>query len=125
MAIMLKTNRKKFCDTCHGCKLMSTDNHPDWYNIIDEKDNNFSINYIRKINEKVFKKAQQGNNKIIFLPNVHKFTEEAVNALLKTLEEPPEKNWFFLIDYNQLELHSTLKSRCFIYKLSPPTEKKV
>ncbi|CAL4323739.1 DNA polymerase III subunit delta' [Buchnera aphidicola (Hyalopterus amygdali)] len=112
-----------FCDKCHGCKLMSAKNHPDWHNIIDEKNDIFSIDYIRIINEKIFKCAQQGKNKVIFLPSIHKFTESAINALLKTLEEPPEKNWFFLVNYNYLNLPSTLKSRCFLYRLSLPTEK--
>jgi DNA polymerase-3 subunit delta' len=102
---------------------MSSNNHPDWYNILDEKHDFLNVDHIRLINEKVFKCAQQGNNKIIFLKNIHKLTESAINALLKTLEEPPEKNWFFLIDYDHLELHPTLKSRCFLYRLSPPNEK--
>ncbi|WP_295164366.1 DNA polymerase III subunit delta' C-terminal domain-containing protein [uncultured Buchnera sp.] len=121
--LCLKPTGIKFCNNCHGCKLMSAKNHPDWHNIINEKNDIFDVQSIRIINEKVFKRAQQGNNKIIFLPDVHKLTESAVNALLKTLEEPPEKNWFFLIDYSCLKLHSTLKSRCFLYRLSPPIEK--
>ncbi|QCI24989.1 DNA polymerase III subunit delta' [Buchnera aphidicola (Rhopalosiphum padi)] len=121
--LCLKPIGIKFCNNCHGCKLMSAKNHPDWHNIINEKNDTFDVESIRIINEKVFKRAQQGNNKIIFLADVHKLTESAVNALLKTLEEPPEKNWFFLIDYNCLKLHSTLKSRCFLYRLSSPIEK--
>ncbi|AYN24715.1 DNA polymerase III subunit delta' C-terminal domain-containing protein [Buchnera aphidicola] len=121
--LCLKPIGIKFCNNCHGCKLMSAKNHPDWHTIINEKNNTFDVDSIRIINEKIFKRAQQGNNKIIFLPNIHKLTESAVNALLKTLEEPPEKNWFFLIDYNYLKLNYTLKSRCFLYRLSPPIEK--
>ncbi|AAM67896.1 DNA polymerase III subunit delta' [Buchnera aphidicola (Schizaphis graminum)] len=121
--LCLKPKGTNFCDNCHGCKLMSANNHPDWHTIINEKNDVFDVDSIRVINEKIFKRAQQGNNKIIFLPNVHKLTESAVNALLKILEEPPEKNWFFLIDYNYLKLHSTLKSRCFLYRLPLPLEK--
>lgn len=121
--LCLKPIGIKFCNKCHGCKLMSAQNHPDWHNVVDEKNDIFSISDIRIINEKVFKCAQQGRNKVIFLPSVHKFTESAINALLKTLEEPPEKNWFFLVNYNNLKLPSTLISRCFLYRLSLPTEK--
>lgn len=110
------------CDQCYGCKLMSSNNHPDWHNLVPEKHNMFSIENIRTINEKIFKCSQQGGSKIIVLSDTEKLTESAVNAFLKTLEEPPKKTWFFLVNYKNLSLHSTLNSRCVIYKLFNPIE---
>ncbi|WAI11553.1 MAG: DNA polymerase III subunit delta' [Buchnera aphidicola (Macrosiphum albifrons)] len=121
--LCLKPVGINFCNKCHGCKLMSSNNHPDWHNFIAEKSNIFSVENIRKINKKIFKCAQQGGSKIIFLSDTEKLTESAINAFLKTLEEPPKKTWFFLVNYKKLTLHSTLNSRCLIYKLFTPTEK--
>ncbi|WP_226856597.1 DNA polymerase III subunit delta' C-terminal domain-containing protein [Buchnera aphidicola] len=117
-------NGIKYCKKCHSCQLMLCGNHPDWHQCIKNKDDIITIDHIRKINEKIFKYPNQGKNKIIFLSNIQKMTESAKNALLKTLEEPPKKTWFFLIDYNNLRVNSTLHSRCLIYTLFPPLEKK-
>ncbi|QCI19914.1 MAG: DNA polymerase III subunit delta' [Buchnera aphidicola (Brevicoryne brassicae)] len=108
------------CNECHGCKLMVARNHPDWHYL---KNNTFNINDIRIINEKIFKHPQQGGNKIIFLSNIENLTPYAVNAFLKTLEEPPKNTWFFLISYNHVNLHLTLNSRCLLYKIFIPKEK--
>jgi DNA polymerase-3 subunit delta' len=121
--LCLKPIGMSFCNKCHGCKLMSVQNHPDWHNFIAEKNNMFNIDSVRVINEKIFKCSQQGGNKIIFLSDIEKLTESAINAFLKTLEEPPKNTWFFLVSYTNLYFHSTLSSRCLIYKLFPPTEK--
>ncbi|ALD15297.1 DNA polymerase III subunit delta' [Buchnera aphidicola (Aphis glycines)] len=116
-------NGIKCCKKCHSCQLMLSGNHPDWHQYISKKDEIITVNHIREINEKIFKYPKQGKNKIIFLSNIQKMTESAKNALLKTLEEPPKNTWFFLIDYNNLRVNSTLHSRCLIYILSPPLEK--
>jgi len=121
--LCLKPNGIDSCNKCHGCKLMSAHNHPDWHNLMSEKKNLLYVEDIRKINEKIFTCAQQGGPKIIFLSDTEKLTESAVNAFLKTLEEPPQKTWFFLVNYENLNLHSTLNSRCIIYKIFSPTEK--
>ncbi|AEO08701.1 DNA polymerase III delta' subunit [Buchnera aphidicola str. Ak (Acyrthosiphon kondoi)] len=112
-----------FCNKCHGCKLMSSNNHPDWHDCITEKNHIFGVEDIRIINEKIFKCSQQGGSKIIFISDTEKLTESAINAFLKTLEEPPKKTWFFLVNYKNLDLHSTLNSRCLVYKLFIPQEK--
>ncbi|QCI18557.1 DNA polymerase III subunit delta' [Buchnera aphidicola (Aphis nasturtii)] len=114
----------KYCKKCHSCELMSSGNHPDWHHYIKNKNEMITVDHIREINEKTFKYPKQGKNKIIFLSNIKKLTESAKNALLKTLEEPPENTWFFLIDYSNITVNSTLHSRCLIYQLFPPREKK-
>lgn len=118
-----KVNGIKCCEKCHSCQLMTSGNHPDWHQYIKNKNEIVTIDNVREINEKIFKYPQQGKNKIIFLSNIQKLTESAKNALLKTLEEPPKKTWFFLIDYNNIIINSTLHSRCLIYRLFPPQEK--
>ncbi|ANZ22559.1 DNA polymerase III subunit delta' [Buchnera aphidicola (Diuraphis noxia)] len=108
-----------FCNKCHGCTLMKTQNHPDWHTL---KGNIFHVYDIRILNEKIFKRSQQDGNKIIYLSNIQKLTQSAVNAFLKTLEEPPKKTWFFFVNYDSLNLYVTLHSRCLLYKLFSPNE---
>ncbi|QCI20490.1 DNA polymerase III subunit delta' [Buchnera aphidicola (Brachycaudus cardui)] len=121
--LCLKPIGKNFCNQCSGCKLMSIKSHPDWHVLKSEKNNFFNIEDIRKINEKIFTCSRQGESKVIVLPDTEQLTESAVNAFLKTLEEPPKKTWFFLINYNNFNLYSTLNSRCLIYPLFAPNEK--
>ncbi|CAL4323701.1 DNA polymerase III subunit delta' [Buchnera aphidicola (Protaphis terricola)] len=116
-------NEIKYCNTCHNCKLIISKNHPDFYYYKDNNNKIITINYIRMIREKIFQYPKQGKNKIILLSNIEKLTESAINSLLKILEEPPKNTWFFLVDYNNLKIYSTLHSRCLIYTLFPPREK--
>lgn len=121
--LCLKPIGENFCNECHGCQLMSAKNHPDCHNFISEENNIFNIDSVRAINNKIFQCSQQGGAKIVFLPDIKKLTESAVNAFLKTLEEPPKNTWFFLLNYNNLSLYTTVNSRCLIYKLFIPSEK--
>ncbi|QCI16024.1 DNA polymerase III subunit delta' C-terminal domain-containing protein [Buchnera aphidicola] len=120
--LCLKPIGMNFCNQCHGCKLMSVKNHPDWHSLISQKNDIFNVNNIRIINEKIFQSSQQGGNKVIYISDIEKLTESAISAFLKTLEEPPKKTWFFLISYTNINLYSTLSSRCLIYKILPPIE---
>ncbi|WP_261979615.1 DNA polymerase III subunit delta' C-terminal domain-containing protein [Buchnera aphidicola] len=112
-----------FCNQCHGCTLMNAHNHPDWHNFKNEKNEKLQVDDVRKINNKIFKSAQQGGPKIIFLENIKNLTEPAMNAFLKTLEEPPKNTWFLIINYHSLDIFATLHSRCVLYKVFTPTEK--
>ncbi|QCI22213.1 DNA polymerase III subunit delta' C-terminal domain-containing protein [Buchnera aphidicola] len=117
--LCLQSKGIKFCNECHGCKLMLSRNHPDLHEL---KNKIFNIEDIRIINEKIFKRSQQGGSKVIFLSNIRNLTHSAVNGLLKTLEEPPKNTWFFLINYDNSNLYLTLNSRCILYKIFIPKE---
>ncbi|WP_422667270.1 DNA polymerase III subunit delta' C-terminal domain-containing protein [Buchnera aphidicola] len=122
---LLCLNRKgiKSCYSCTGCQLMLSMNHPDWH-LIKKKDSEiYDINSIHNINYKIYQHSQQGGAKIIVILDIQKLTESATNALLKTLEEPPENTWFLFVNYNFSYLHRTLSSRCIIYHLITPKEK--
>ncbi len=55
------------------------------------------IDAVREVSDKtLYAHAQLGGAKVVWLPDATQLTEAAANALLKTLEEPPEKTWFFL-----------------------------
>ncbi len=63
-----------------------------------------------------------GGAKVVLLKDATLLTEAAANALLKTLEEPPEKTWFFLSCRDPGRLLATLRSRCRLHHLAVPQE---
>lgn len=113
----------KSCGRCHGCQLMLTHNHPDWYRLKADKGKvSLGIDAVRNVIEKFHNFAQQGGAKIVWLPDASQLTEAAANAFLKTLEEPPANCWFFLSSREPSRLMATLRSRCMTWHLCPPDE---
>ncbi|CAL4043290.1 DNA polymerase III subunit delta' C-terminal domain-containing protein [Buchnera aphidicola] len=113
------------CGQCHGCYLMTSNNHPDWYYLKTKNNTDLlGVEIIRNTIDKIFYTAQQNGEKVIWFPNTKYITYAGICSLLKTLEEPPKNTWFFLINYNSFKLSSTLRSRCLSYYLSPPSEEK-
>jgi len=112
---------EKSCSQCHSCQLMLASNHPDYYLLDTEKDkNSLGIDSIRQVIDKLYTHAQQGGNKIVVLPHIELLTDIATSALLKTLEEPPEKIYFLLRCYQPYYVLPTLRSRCLHYYLTSP-----
>ncbi len=109
------------CGQCHSCQLLLSQHHPDYYLITNEQGKqSISIDQIRSISTKVYEKPQQGGNKVIWIKHAALMTEAAANALLKTLEEPPENTYFILSDEHNSQLLPTIHSRCFSYFLAVP-----
>ena len=73
---------------------------------------NRGIDDIRQINETALYSPTQGRFKIYLIDEVHMLTKEAFNALLKTLEEPPEKTKFFFATTEPHKVPPTILSRC-------------
>ncbi|WP_049291737.1 DNA polymerase III subunit delta' [Franconibacter helveticus] len=112
---------QKSCGECRGCQLMQAGTHPDYYVAEPEKGKTtLGIDAVRAISEKLYDHARQGGAKVVWLKDAAQLTEAAANALLKTLEEPPENTWFFLGCREPERLLATLRSRCFYFYLAPP-----
>lgn len=101
------------CGVCHGCRLFVSQHHPDCY-VIEQENNKQSIgvDQIRRVANKVYEKSQQGGNKVIWVDQASLMTESAANALLKTLEEPPQNTYFILCDAHNTKQLPTIRSRC-------------
>ena len=113
----------KACGHCHGCQLMLANNHPDWYPITVEKGKQqIGIDSIRDTCEKIWHSPQQGGARVIWVDNAQQLSEAAVNALLKTVEEPPENCWFLFTTTQASQLPATLRSRCVALTIRPPDE---
>lgn len=114
---------QKSCGKCHSCQLMQAGTHPDYYLMQPEKGKStLGIDAVRDITEKLYERSRLGGAKVVWISNAALLTEAAANALLKTLEEPPENTWFFLQCEEPARLLATLRSRCRHFHLAPPAE---
>ncbi len=96
---------------CESCLKFNSENHPDFKEIKPDN-SSIKISQIRELGEIVYKKPILSKRKVIIIDDADLMTEEAQNALLKTLEEPPEYIVIILIVSNESLLLNTIKSRC-------------
>lgn len=81
------------------------------------------IDSIRDIVRKMRLQGLSGGNRGFIMDEAHKLTNEAQNALLKALEEPPDHVFFFLCTTDPQNLLKTVKSRCSEFEVGPLTER--
>ncbi len=118
----LNCEKQKFyepCD-CASCRKIEAKNHPDlhWQGE-DEKSCSIKIGEIRGILHQAALKPFEGKWKVFILRGAERLTTEASNALLKTLEEPPEHSVFLLLVETKAHLLETIQSRGFEIRVPP------
>lgn len=101
------------CNTCSSCQSF---NENASFNIteLDAASNN-SVEHIRALIEQVRFQPQQGKYKIFIIDEVHMLSQQAFNAFLKTLEEPPPYAIFILATTEKHKIIPTILSRCQIF----------
>ena len=103
------------CNECASCRKASTDNHPDIITITHEKPTSIGVDDIRlKLRDDVIIKPYESSHKIYIIPEGEKMTAAAQNALLKTLEEPPEYIVIIILTSNINQFLPTIISRCIV-----------
>ncbi|MDD2430268.1 MAG: DNA polymerase III subunit gamma/tau [Firmicutes bacterium] len=98
------------CDECESCVAIREGRSLDVFEI--DGASNRGIDEIRQLRETVRFKATQGKYKIYIIDEIHMLTIEAFNALLKTLEEPPENVVFVFATTEPQKVPATILSRC-------------
>lgn len=98
------------CNKCPSCLDVASAQALDVIEI--DGASNRGIDDIRQINETVGFAPSYGKYKITIIDEVHMLTKEAFNALLKTLEEPPERAKFFFATTEPHKVPPTILSRC-------------
>jgi DNA polymerase III subunit delta' len=106
------------CETCVSCKKFDSGNHPDFHPIVAEG-LYFKIDQVRPIIHHASLKPVESNWKTFLLEDVHYMREEAGNAFLKVLEEPPGQTILFLISERSEVLLPTIRSRCQVFEFQP------
>lgn len=107
------------CGTCPSCIQAAGGNQPDIIYVTHEKAS-LGVDDIRnQVNGDVAIKPYSSPYKIYIIPDGEKMTEQAQNALLKTIEEPPEYAVFLLLTENINMFLPTILSRCVTLQLKP------
>src|SRR6202795_2049913 len=96
-------------NTCDSCREISAGTSLDVLEI--DAASNRGIDQIRELREMVRYAPAASRNKVVILDEAHQLTDEASNALLKTLEEPPERVIFILATTQPEDLEDTIRSR--------------
>ncbi|MDE7283662.1 MAG: DNA polymerase III subunit delta [Lachnospiraceae bacterium] len=114
------------CDECHSCKQAQSGNQPDIIYISHEKPNTISVEDIRtQINNDIVIKPYSSPRKVYIMNEGEKMTAQAQNALLKTLEEPPEYAVILILTTNVEAMLPTVLSRCVVLNMKPVPDKKL
>jgi DNA polymerase-3 subunit delta' len=109
---------------CASCGKIERRTHPDvrWF-AEDELSRSIKMEEVRALLYEASLKPFEGRWKVFILEGAERLTPEAANALLKTLEEPPEHSVFLLLVENKAHLLETIQSRAFEIRGAPVAEK--
>ncbi|QGG48646.1 DNA polymerase III subunit gamma/tau [Heliorestis convoluta] len=102
--------KQKPCNECSNCRSINSGSSHDVLEI--DAASNRGVDEIRELREQVKYAPQEGTYKVYIIDEVHMLTTEAFNALLKTLEEPPDKVIFILATTEVHKIPATILSRC-------------
>lgn len=120
MALQCEKGGSEPCHECRSCKQALNANQPDIIKVFHEKPGTISVDDIRsQINNDVGIKPYSSPYKVYIVNEAEKMTPQAQNALLKTLEEPPEYAVILLLTASVNALLPTILSRCVVLNMKP------
>lgn len=101
------------CGACNGCTLRKAGHHPDL--VLAEPEAGkaiLGVDVVREFNRKMFLTSSRGHGRVGWIPAADSMNAAAANALLKTLEEPPQGATLILAAASLAALPATIRSRC-------------
>ena len=109
------------CWDCRGCHLAEIGTHPD-ISVTAPEDGkkNITVTQIRALRTEAYVKPHMAARRVFIIDRADSMNEQAQNALLKVLEEPPGNIIFILIAESAAALLDTIISRCTVLSLVPP-----
>ncbi len=113
------TGENKPCSVCPDCIKAQGKGHPDIFETdgIKGKSKNFTVDAIREIRDDAFVIPNESDKKIYILKNGYNMNEQAQNAILKILEEPPSYVYFIIVTESKSTMLETVLSRVQVYSL--------
>lgn len=109
------------CGHCSACAKYKAQNHADILRV-EADGKSIKVDAVRDIPAFVYQKSYEGGYKAVLIPDAEQMTEQAQNALLKVLEEPPRDTVFVLGARNAKNLLPTILSRCIIVRTRAAVE---
>ena len=118
MTLQCESGKSEPCGMCRSCIQANHGNQPDIITVKHEKPASISVDDVREqINGDIMIKPYSSPYKVYIVPEADLMTPQAQNAILKTIEEPPEYAVIFLLTENADSLLPTIRSRCVMLKL--------
>jgi DNA polymerase-3 subunit delta' len=116
----LAASGDKPCEECVSCKKISSSNHPD-VSVVgpDEDESSVKIEKVRQIIRDISLKPYEGRHRVFIIDRADSMTDEAQNAFLKTLEEPPKDSVLILVSDSTGSILSTIASRTQAVRFFP------
>lgn len=109
------------CGDCQSCRLFDGGTHPDRFVVeVPEDKQGIGVDQVRDLIERLQLTASLGGNRVGLIPQADAMNRNAANALLKTLEEPPQDAWLILLSEQPARLPATVRSRCQQLALRAP-----
>ena len=106
------------CQSCTACRQIARLSHPD-VRLMEAEGSTFKIGQVRELEREASLAPHSARNRIYVLAEAERMSTEAANALLKTLEEPPDPVILLLTASDASLLPSTIASRCQALNLRP------
>ena len=110
------------CGRCLPCRKAASGSHPDIITVDDPEKKTVSVELIRQLQADAYIRPNEGRHKVYLIPRAQDMTENAQNALLKLIEEPPAYAVFLLIACSAEKLLPTVRSRCAELRLEPVSQ---
>lgn len=109
----------KPCGVCADCNKAQKNGHPDITETdgVKGKSRNFTVDAVREIRDDAFIVPNESDRKIYILKNAHNMNEQAQNAILKILEEPPTYVYFIIVTNSKSTMLETVLSRVQVYSI--------
>lgn len=117
------TSRIEPCNQCDQCVSITNGTNLDVFEI--DAASNRGIDEVRDLREKIRLAPIAAKKKVYIIDEVHMMTTEAFNALLKTLEEPPDHALFILCTTELHKVPATIVSRCFHVTFTKATDEEI
>ena len=109
------------CGECSGCHTVAARSHPDVYSIVPDG-LSIGVELMREVVGKAARRPAGGRWQVVLIEDADRLTEGASNALLKAIEEPPERTVFLLCapSTHPDDVSLTIRSRCRLIALRTP-----
>ncbi len=117
---LLCDNSDRPCGSCRPCSRVATGIHADYAQLVPSGASlTIGIDEVRDLKSAASLEPFEGHTRVFVIEGVEAMTAEAANALLKLLEEPPDKGTFVMTTSNEDLVPETIRSRCQTLRLRP------
>ncbi len=111
------------CGACHACRMFAAGTHPDCVRVERaEGARDLRVDQVREALARLALAPAEEGRRVLLMPEAEAMNAQAANALLKTLEEPPDGALLLLAATDPLRLPATIRSRCVLVPVPPPAE---